>query len=272
MLDGHDVLCLSRDPKRVSRQPLVRATMADLTVGGNWSDVVKAFGPEWCFHLAWEGLPNYSLQCCRVNLDASLRLLDAVSAAGVSKIVVSGSCWEYGRLSGAVLEDTAPGELGVFAATKNALRGVLDSTARHAGFTYRWARLFFVYGPGQRPTSLIPHLQTAYARGRPPEIRQPAAVQDFVHVDDVASALIALAHCDAPSGIFNVGSGEPTSVGHVANCAADYYGAVRPFPTPPRGEGIWADMTKTVASTGWRPRIGIDEGVVRTLAALGEVA
>jgi hypothetical protein len=31
-------------------------------------------------------------------------------------------------------------------------------------------------------------------------------------------------------------------------------------------------MTKTVASTGWRPRIGIDEGVVRTLAALGEVA
>lgn len=272
LLEGHQVLCLSRHPGQLPRRDGVDGVVADLGQTGAWMSDVARFKPDWCLHLAWEGLPDYSLERCRMNLDAGLRLVHAVAEAGVTRMVVAGSCWEYGRASGPVAEHQAPVEPGIFAATKLAFQTILDSVARESSFDYRWARVFFVYGPGQRQTSLIPSLRAAYLEGRAPEIREPAAVQDFVHIDDVASALVALTVAEGVSGVFNVGSGQPTSVGDVANRVADYYGRPRPFATVPDGRGFWADMSKMAAGPGWRPRLGTDEGIRRTLAALDGVA
>lgn len=266
-LPAHEVLCLSRNPAHLTRRG-VRAVAADLSHSGDWVAEVAAFQPEWCFHLAWEGLPDYSFDRCRMNLNAGMRLLDAVSQAGVKRMVVAGSCWEYGAASGPMAEDAAAVDLGVFAATKRALHTVLESVARASPFDCLWARVFFVYGPGQRPTSLIPSLRAAYTAGRMPDVREPAAVQDFVHVDDVADALVALAASDTRSGVFNVGTGQPTSVGYLANKVADYYGRSRLFDMNQDTRGFWADTRKIVSSTTWRQRIGIDEGIERTLAEL----
>ncbi len=272
LLEGHQVLCLSRDPGQLPRRDGVDGVVADLGQAGEWIREVARFKPDWCLHLAWEGLPDYSLDRCRMNLDAGLRLVDAVAQARISRMVVAGSCWEYGSASGPVAEHQAPVNPGTFAATKLAFQTVLESVARESAFDYRWARVFFVYGPGQRPTSLIPSLRAAYVEGRVPEIREPAAVQDFVHIDDVASALVALTVADGVSGAFNVGSGRPAGVGYVANQVADYYRRPRPFATVPDGRGFWADMSKTTSATGWHAGIGIDEGIRRTLAALDGVA
>jgi nucleoside-diphosphate-sugar epimerase len=246
----------------------MHAISADLGQDGEWIGEVARFSPEWCLHLAWEGLPDYSLERCRANLDAGIRLLRTVAQSGVKRMVVAGSCWEFGRAAGAVPEDTVPVDTGVFASTKRALQTVLDSVARESAFEYRWARVFFVYGAGQRPTSLIPHLRAAYAAGRTPDIREPAAVQDFVHVDDVAAALVALAASDGPSGIFNIGTGQATSVGHVANQVAAFYDRTPPFEFVQEGPGFWADTHKMRSVTGWRARIGIDEGIRKVLTTL----
>jgi UDP-glucose 4-epimerase len=268
LLAEHDVLCLSRRPDRLPRRPGLRAVAADLGTPGDWVGEAARFQPQWCFHLAWEGLPDYSLDRCRGNLDAGMRLLDVVARAGLTRMVVAGSCWEYGAAADAVSEDSTARDLGIFAATKDAFRTVLKSVASDSKFAYLWARVFFAYGPRQRPTSLIPGLREAYTAGRVPEIREPAAVQDFIHVDDVAAALVALAASGAPSGIFNVGSGQPTSVGDVANRVADYYHQPRPFDSVPATRGFWADTRKMSSATGWRAQISIDEGIRRTLADL----
>ena len=144
----------------------------------------------------------------------------------------------------------------------------MRDVAGQRGFDYRWARLFFVYGPGQRATSLIPSLRTSYLAGKAPEIREPGAVQDFIHVRDAAEGLVALAAADTPSGIFNVGTGQPTSVAAVANQVADGYGTPRPFESIAEGRGFWADPRKTFEASGWRARVGIEAGITQTLAAL----
>ncbi len=237
-------------------------------MAGDWIDEIVKFRPEWCIHLAWDGLPDYSLERCRTNLDASLRLLDVLTRSGLRKMIIAGSCWEYGQASGAATEDHHPTELSVFAATKRALHRVVDSVARHSEFQYCWARIFFVYGPGQRATSLIPAVRAAYAAGRSPDIREPEAAHDFVYVEDVAAALVALAASDAPSGVFNIGGGHATSVGQVANKVADYYGKPRPFDPAPAECGFWADTAKIRKATGWQARVGLDDGLGKTLAAL----
>lgn len=266
LLAGHDVMSLVRSAE--GSAPNVREVVGNLTCDGQWQEDVAAFCPDWCLHLAWDGLPDYSLRRCRVNVDASLGLFETLVKAKVSRVVVAGSCWEYGRAAGAVREDALPVDIGVFAAAKQAIRTMLDGVAREAGFGYRWARIFFAFGPGQRGSSLVPHLRAAARAGRMPELRTPEAVMDFVHVDDVARGLLRLAECDAPSGIFNLGSGGPTSVGEIANRVARYYGQSAPFAEASGGEGFWADTSATTAASGWRPEIAIGEGVESMLRTM----
>lgn len=265
-LRGHDVLCFSRHPDAIAPAEGLAVKQADFGKGGEWAESIKDFQPECCIHLAWEGLPDYSLPRCRINLDASLRLLEVLSQARVKRLVVSGSCFEYGDVNGPVCEDQESNSRTVFAATKVALLKVLDAVA--TDFDYRWARLFFVYGPGQRLSSLIPSLRNSYAKNKTPEIRTPEIVQDFVHVEDVADALVTLGEYDGPSGIFNVGSGYPTSVGYVANQVAQYYGRDALFGAIVKGKGFWADSQNMTSCTGWSARIGIDDGIRKTLVAL----
>ena len=273
LLKEHEVLCLSREPAKLPRRHGMEAITADLGRDGDWINETVRFQPEWCLHLAWEGLPDYSLERCRTNLDAGLRLIGAVARSGVRRMVVAGTCAEYGRASGAVSEESVPIDRGFCAATKHAQLNVLEAVARDAAFSYQWARIFFVYGPGQMQGSLIPSLRASYTTGQKASIRTPDAFRDFVYVEDVASALVSLVSSDVPSGVFNVGSGQPTSVGHVANLAAEYYDMPRPIKhppveCPPGGDGFWADTHRLCAATGWRARIGIKEGVAKTLKAL----
>ncbi|MDB4877452.1 MAG: hypothetical protein JWM41_3898 [Gemmatimonadetes bacterium] len=267
-LAGHEVLSLVRSLSREEPAPNVRNVVGDLAGDGAWQQEVEAFAPDWCIHLAWDGLPDYSLERCRHNLDANVGLMQTLVRARVRRVVVAGTCWEYGRVTGSMHEDAVPLDCGVFATTKHAIRTMLDGVARDAGFEYRWARIFFVYGPGQRSVALIPHVRASLLAGNMPSLREPNAIQDYVHVDDVARGLLSLAACDAPSGVFNLGSGQPTSVGEIANRVAEHYGRARPFAHVESGDGFWADGSRTLAAVGWRPDIGIADGIAMTLREL----
>jgi len=108
LLAEHDVLSLVRSVDDGPPADGVRIVAGDLGHDGRWQEEVEHFAPEWCIHLGWEGLPDYSLARCRSNLDANVRLVQTLVNAGVRRVVVAGSCWEYGRAVGAVHESTTP--------------------------------------------------------------------------------------------------------------------------------------------------------------------
>ena len=99
-------------------------------------------------------------------------------------------------------------------------------------------------------------------------IFEPHFRRNYIHVDDVVAALVSLLSSNAPSGVFNIGSGRPTSVAEIANIAADYYKKTRLFADISNGSGFWASTEKITSATDWRPRIGIDKGIASTLDAL----
>lgn len=268
LFEGHELLCLMRNSQHVSKISHARPLLGELAQPHRWKAEVERFSPQWCVHLAWEGLPDYSLPRCRANLDASIRLIETLAGAGAERIVMAGSCWEYGSASGAVKEDQPVSDCGVFAATKHALRMVLESFARDRGIEYRWARIFFAYGPDQRAASLIPQCHAAYSLGRQPEIRHPGLTQDFIYVDDVAQGIAAITQTDAGSGVFNIGSGVPTTVGYVVNRVAKHFGAPPLFSSQQAESGFWADTFKTTTATSWKAQISIDDGITQTLRAL----
>jgi UDP-glucose 4-epimerase len=268
LLQGHDVLCLTRTAERLDALPFARPLKGNLRHIQDWRHELDSFDPECCMHLAWEGLPDYSPKQCRLNLEASLRLVDALTGPSFMRIVVAGSCWEYGVAKNAVRENDTPIDCGVFAVTKNELAARIKSAAAERDFAFSWARIFFAYGPGQRETSLIPQCHAAYRAGKTPEIRNPTTVQDFIFVGDAARGLLALTQPNVASGIYNLGTGRPTAVAEVVNLVAAYYGKSQPYKDIEPGEGFWSSREKMAAATGWQARTSLQDGLAKTLLAL----
>lgn len=273
LLAGKDkILLLARNPleaKNIFGEPRRLSV-----VKGDLSDVLglrkalKKFKPEASLHLAWEGIPDYSLEMSLKNLNYSLNLFKILVEVGCEKIVSSGSCWEYGAKKGKLSEDSFADPSGhqhsPFAVAKVAAYLLGKEIAKEGNIDFVWARLFFVYGPGQKKTSLIPYLISCRKNGILPQLKNPKGGNDFIYADDVAVALIALLkkHRLGMSSLYNIGSGGLTSVQSIADLV---YG--KKIKKVKRGSGFYADISKIKKEIGWKPKVSIQEGIKRTIAA-----
>lgn len=87
--------------------------------------------------------------------------------------------------------------------------------------------------------------------------------RDFIHVSDVVKAFIKASYSDR-NGIYNVGSGKPESINHIA----DLLGVKERIYLPKRpGEPdiTCADISKIKSELGWEPKISIEEGIKELL-------
>lgn len=270
LLTRHQLLLLGRKEAHFSQGSVsyVRGDLADLA---SWKKQVEDFAPDACIHLAWKGLPDYSFASCLENFNISARLFEFLGLNGCKKIFAAGTCWEYGNLQGVVKEEGSSKELSLFASFKTSLRLVGESLAVQRRVNFIWGRIFFVYGPGQRGTSLIPSCYSSLAIGQHPVVKNPKAVCDFIHVADVAAAIKALIETEGVCGTFNIGSGFATEVVRVCHYVAQ---ALKIEDKLSDGsdfsdrEGFWADISLISNKTGWKPQIPFQRGVEETIQEL----
>lgn len=260
---GHEVLCLVRS---VGMQGASIALQGDLYEPASYRAELARFRPDCAVHLAWGGLPDYSLGNCRRNLLAGINLIEELGQAGCKKIFAAGTCWEYGNHTGAVKESEQGLEPGVFAAFKTALLAVGQSCCRADESRFIWGRPFFVYGPGQRVGSLIPSCYRSLSAGLAPKINNPLAVNDFVHVADVAEAIRILIEADEALGVYNIGTGSPAATWEVVNAVALNLGLPQVYPDMPPAEttGLWADSGRMKALR-WKPAMTLEAGIAQTI-------
>jgi dTDP-6-deoxy-L-talose 4-dehydrogenase (NAD+) len=170
--------------------------------------------PDMIIHLAWGGLPNYfSLRHFETEFPTQLRFLRGLVAAGLRKLVIAGTCFEYGMQSGCLHEDLRPLPSNPYGAAKDTLHEALSSLCETAPCELRWLRLFYLYGSGQAPTSLYSQFQAAVARNdRRFDMSAGDQIRDFMPVEDAAAAIVHIALAARAPRIVNVCSGMPVSV------------------------------------------------------------
>ena len=122
--NGHQILTINRN---AGSQSIPHIISGDLFQSHTYRDELLGFRPHCAIHLAWSGLPDYSLANCRKNFNASIDLFEILKQAGCHKIFVAGTCWEYGQLTGAVMEHQVCDKLNLFASFKKALYSVGSS-------------------------------------------------------------------------------------------------------------------------------------------------
>jgi nucleoside-diphosphate-sugar epimerase len=210
------------------------------------------------FHLAAQNVPGDDMS---INLLGTRAALDA----GAARVVVAGTLGVYGHQEGALGEDLELVPTTSYERTKT----LADILARERGAVV--ARLANVYGPGDRHAwRLIPELLRAARAGTPPRMRSDGTPRrDFLHADDAARALLALATDGEPGNAYNVGAGVPIAVRTVVETLEAALG--RPLhaqyaPGAHDGTSRHADVARVNAATGWRPEIGLADGL-RALVA-----
>ncbi len=238
---------------------------------------VRAAGAGRLVHLAWTATPG-RFWTDPDNLDwigRSLWLLRAFAESGGTRAVLAGSCAEYPWGTADRLDEatTPPGPATLYGAAKDAARRAAEAYAAQVGLSLAWARLFFLYGPGEPAGKLVGDAIRALRAGRPFDTSEGLQRRDFLHVDDVAGALAALAARDV-RGAVNVGSGHAVPVREIIaeivrqtrGAALVRYGA---RPTAP-GEPpcIEAATRRLREEAGFVPRHDLASGIAATLAGV----
>ncbi|MDB4766614.1 NAD(P)-dependent oxidoreductase, partial [bacterium] len=160
------------------------------------------------------GLPNYrGIFHIEENLPESYKFLSAAVKDGYSRLLVVGTCFEYGMQQGCLSEtqDTFP--TNPYGLAKDVLRKFLEALQHEHPFTLQWCRLFYMYGEGQNPRSLLQLLDAAIERGdKSFPMSGGEQIRDFSPVTEVANRLVGLIERPEATGIFNICSGQPISV------------------------------------------------------------
>jgi nucleoside-diphosphate-sugar epimerase len=275
---GNDIVSIALDASpRQTNQEGIRWVHGDLGQLDPVKPTITAFNPEVVIHLAWQGIPDYSESVSRANLNNSVQFLGFVlDETDCRKIIVSGSCLEYGKNEGACREADVIRLTSFFSWAKHSLYQylLLKCKKRHAGFI--WFRLFYVYGPWQRSGSLVPTLVQALKDGRLPPIRSPLNRNDFIYAGDVAEVFRLAVELKVENGIYNVGSGQPRSVYDVCKIVEERVLGTHEMSERMRESGtteqevdFWADMGKTKQAFNWAPKTSFEQGIKLYIDSIG---
>jgi nucleoside-diphosphate-sugar epimerase len=203
-------------------------------------------------HLAWPGLPNYKeLFHFEETLPADYDFLKSLVEGGMSHLLVTGTCFEYGLLNGCLSEDLPTQPANPYALAKDTLRKYMEALQQQHPFTLQWARLFYMYGKGQSPSSLLAQLDRAIDNEEPVfNMSGGEQLRDYLSVEEVARRLILLLRYRQCNGVINVCSGKPISVRclveqHLAKRTAEIQLNLGHFSYPDyEPMEFWGDPTK----------------------------
>jgi nucleoside-diphosphate-sugar epimerase len=228
-------------------------------------------GVEVVFHLgampglvkSWTDFDLY--ESC--NVTATYRLLEAVRGLpGLRRFLYASTSSVYGRYASG--DETLPTRpISPYGVTKLAAENLCRAHAEELGLPLVVLRYFSVYGPRQRPDMGYHKFVHCLLTGTPVTVYGDGMqVRGNTYIDDCVAATVAAAGA-LPGETYNVGGGEAASVWDILAKLEKVTGkkAVVRQEAARAGDQrhTSADTGKLLRHLGWRPRVGLDEGLAR---------
>jgi polyisoprenyl-phosphate glycosyltransferase len=257
------------------RRENVRA--ADLLVDSNLDLLLDSVKPRTIFDCVAYGAYSFetdSQLIYRTNFTLITRLLDRLQSRRISAYIHAGSSSEYGDNAAGPLERDFTAPNSSYAVSKVAAANLIHYYGKKLGLPCANLRLYSVYGPMEDSSRLIPMVVRQGVERHYPDFVDPRTSRDFVFVDDACEAFLDAALNLSPSLFgesFNIGSGEKTTVGEVAQSARELFGIGEAPAYSMQGRdwdlNDWfADNAKARETIGWQPRTHFRDGLIRTTA------
>lgn len=255
----------------------------DLTLHeGNLADrsamdaVAAEVRPRLVFHLgaythvgkSWQRVD----ECIQANVQGTVNLLQALAPYGFDKFVYTGTSEIYGDVDVPFTEDGPVNPISPYSVSKYAAERYCRMFFQGKGWPLVIVRPFNTYGPAQSPDRVIPEIIVRALRGQPLAMTDGRQTREFNFVSDIAAGFVAAALKGEPGRLYNIGCGEEVSMRDLATMLLRLMGdPITPDfgALPERPTEIWrmyADSTRAQTELGWAPKVGLEEGLQRTIA------
>lgn len=260
--------------RAVSRSPRFRLVEADVA-----RDALPMDGVTAVVHLAAKPGVRPSLEDPAAYTDANVtgtaRVLDAARRAAIRRVVLGSSSSVYGDETPAPFAEDAPAitPISPYAASKRAAELLASAFAHLYGMRIVSLRFFTVYGPRQRPDLAIHRFTDLLVHGRPVRMHgDGSSERDYTYISDaVAGVLAALEWTSRPAREggacvpMNIGGGTRIRLDRLIALIGEVLGrevAIERHPDQPGDVRLTAaDLRRAERELGYRPRVGIVEGL-----------
>ena len=257
---------------------------ADLMNSHQCEMLLQKVAPSHLLHFAWYAEPGkfWDSEENFKWVEASIRLMRFFKATGGKRIVMAGTCAEYDWTeSGFYIENVDQcSPLTIYGVAKNTLHQLLRAYGKQFDISCAWGRVFFLYGPNEDPKRLLSSVIISLLQNRVMKCTHGNQRRDFLHVQDAASAFVALLDSSVV-GEVNISSGEAYQLREIILAAANIlnssdliqFGAI----TPKAGDPtlVAGDNGRLSNEVGWSPFYKIEDGLLNTVnwwrAKLAEV-
>lgn len=276
---GHEIHVFVRPESSMWRIASIATELilhdVDLRDTQDVSRAVMTIRPEYVFHLAVYGGFSFQQNIESIyasNLLGTINLVHACEKTDFKLFVNTGSSSEYGLKVPPMKECDILEPVGDYAVSKAAATLFCRSEASQKNLPIITLRVFSPYGPWDDPKRLIPYVISSLLNKKIPALSNPASVRDYIFIDDVIKAYLAVMSAPViPGAIYNVGSGWQTSIGDVVTKITTFIGngitpvwgareTLRPEPA-----NWMADIHALKSHCNWQPATGLDDGLQNTI-------
>lgn len=262
-----------RDPgPRLAGVDGIHFERCDLADPAAVAELVAGVEPELCIHCAWIATPGVYLTAPENTMHAQIAecLALALVEHGCRRLVGVGTCFEYAPSDEALAESSPLVASTPYARAKLAAFERMSAVCGGSSTTLAWARLFYLYGPGEDARRLVPSVVLSLLAGQPARTTPGEQRRDFLHVDDVAEALVVVGQSDV-AGPVNVGSGRPVAVREIVETLGAITGRpdlveVGALPYAPGDPMlVGADNRRLTEECGFTPKWELADGLSDTV-------
>jgi UDP-glucose 4-epimerase len=225
---GHEVTAFDRFSSPLAfESPEVRRITGDFLDTGALRRALV--GQDQLFHFISTTTPASSDRDptldIRTNVAQSVELFRMAVDAGVSRVLFASTGGSiYGdQATDRITEDAVPAPVSPYAIGKQAIEGFLRYFERTHGLRSVALRISNPYGPRQHPDKkqgVIPIFLQRIAGGQPIEVLgDTATVRDYIFAPDAARLVATIADAEPAHDVYNIGSGQGTTLGEVIELA-----------------------------------------------------
>jgi len=247
----------------------------DVRYGGAVHAAMK--GADYVIHLAAVSINKSNAdpyESMDINTIGAHNVFAAAADHGVKRVVSASSASVYGDPEKLPMhEDDRLNPLTPYCISKRTGEDLLGYYERRAGLSWIALRFFNVYGEGQKTTayytSVINHFVNRLKNGDAPVIDgEGKQSMDFIHVKDIARAVVLSLTSEKANMPINVGTGIDTTVAELARILIDAVGVdVEPQfnPRPVLVSRRAADTTRAKEVLGFEPTIEVRDGMTKLI-------
>ena len=210
------------------------------------------------------------------NVKGTLNICQGALDNNVERVIHTSTSEVYGSSQYVPIDEKHPMQpQSPYSATKIAADAMAMSFFHAFNLPVTIARPFNTYGPRQSARAVIPTIITQIADGKGQiELGDVSPTRDFNYVEDTCRGFVGLLECDAAIGkAVNIGSNSEISIGDTLNLIKELMDSDVEFVTdeqrlrPEQSEvfRLWCDNSLIEELTGFKPKVGIREGLTRTI-------